>query len=334
AHERGGCICAFISMAFITLTLAIFIVILLYLLVNRYSTGGNSTPLRQKIQSKEKISENKSDEEVEVIYRCLEKVSDNHKKDESTDGEERKSKNKSYFVERNEAENTLAGIDPPINTSSIASIRVNGPLEKSNETSTSKINNGNVEEAINMQPTTTKQNAIMSVSGDTAKPIPDFTFNRLNVTLPASESFDRLLQTALPLSETSTTSSITRTDNFNVSCKGSLSNGSGEELHIDPSRNDHPSTAINNTPQFYSGNKDIDAIISDAQKKAEKALEETQKLQYGNICDGEPTKAEIQRTNLCQVQIAYSEDMQIGNDMGVAADTGGQYERRNRDDPH
>lgn len=95
---------------------------------------------------------------------------------------------------------------------------MSGPLEKSNETSTSKTSNGNVDEAISMQPTT-KRNYIMSVSGETATPIPDVTTNRLNVTLPASESFERLLNTALPLSDTSTTSGITRTDNFNVSGK-------------------------------------------------------------------------------------------------------------------
>uniref|UniRef100_A0A9J2Q774 Uncharacterized protein n=1 Tax=Ascaris lumbricoides TaxID=6252 RepID=A0A9J2Q774_ASCLU len=307
-------------MGFITLALAIIVVILLYLLVNIISRAYGKKLLTGTQAQFEYFK-------FQVIYRCLEKVTDNRKKDESSTEEERKSKNKSHFVERNEAENMVAGIDPPINTSSIASIRpVSGPLEKSNETSTSKTSNGNVDEAISMQPTT-KRNYIMSVSGETATPIPDVTTNRLNVTLPASESFERLLNTALPLSDTSTTSGITRTDNFNVSGKGSVSNGPGEVVHTDPSRNIHPSTAITNTPQCYSGNKDIDAIIFDAQKKAEKALEETQKLQPASACDGQPIKAEIQRTKLCQVQIAYSQDVQTGNDMGgVPTDTSGQYQ--------
>lgn len=42
------------------------------------------------------------------------------------------------------------------------------------------------------------------------------------------------------------------------------------------------------------GMKNLQAIIFDAQKKAEKALEETQKLQPVSACDGQPIKAEVQ----------------------------------------
>ncbi|KHN86437.1 hypothetical protein Tcan_18991 [Toxocara canis] len=270
-------------MGFVTLALAVLVVILLYLLVNKYSTPGNTAHGKGKKSKKDLSSENKSTEEVEQNL-----------------GKKR------HYVKQKEAEsNSMVATTSANDTPSIPSASAHAPEAvalKSNELSNNWTTAKRTE--IISAPTVLKQS---SIRGDCETAYPEqtqqsktcSTMERSDTALRASHSFDRLLNTALPVSETSTTTTTSsRTDHSEVLINRTISNSFADPVHS-PNKISEPSTI--STVQYYGGNNE-------------------------NI--------DIQRMKPCDIHIAYSQDMQTLYDNGMPTNTTAENVWQNGVDPH